>query len=75
MSNVTNELLHRTLQAIRADIANLAQRVENTERVVLGVARDLNAQRGDTISVEMRNAELTTRLDRVERRLELRDDG
>ena len=75
MSNVTNELLHHTLQAIRTDIAHLAQRVENTERLVLGVARDVSAQRSDTLSIELRNAELTTRLDRVERRLELRDDG
>ena len=71
MSDVTNELLHHALRAIRADIAHLARRVKNTERLVLGLARDVNAQRGDTLSVKLRNVELTTRLDR----LELRDDG
>jgi hypothetical protein len=70
------------LRAIRADVGDLRTRMTGIESqlgsleiVVAGMRRDLAHMYGDTVEQHVRVDPLSARVERIERRLELRDDA
>ena len=73
MPEITNELIYEVLKAIQADIAELKERVGSIEPT----QRAMRSQLAGLVTSDLdRDGDLATRrarVERIERRLELRD--
>lgn len=73
MADVTNELIHEVLKRIQHDISEMRQDLRETKVEVNAIRGHLLAIQGDTSNLYGILARQDQRLDRIERRLELRE--
>lgn len=82
MTAEIENLMLEILKRIQADVGDLRTRMTgiesrlgSLETVVAGMRRDLAHMYGDVVEQQVRMDQLTARVERIERRLELRDDA
>ncbi|MEZ5582640.1 MAG: hypothetical protein R3F37_07630 [Candidatus Competibacteraceae bacterium] len=82
MTDETENLVLEHLRAIRAKqddhgerLGRIESRLSSLETTVAGMRRDLAHMYGDTVEGHTRMDQLTSRIERIERRLDLRDDS
>jgi septation ring formation regulator EzrA len=73
MPEITNELIYEVLKAIQADIAELKERVTSIEPTQLAMRSHLAGLVTSDLDRDADLAALRARVERIERRLELRD--
>ncbi|MBU0500048.1 MAG: hypothetical protein KJ558_04085 [Gammaproteobacteria bacterium] len=73
MTDNVENLILEPLRAIRDDIKELKQRLIGVETSVAGLRRDSAASYGELIQGHVRHDRLVDRIERIERRLDLRD--
>lgn len=73
MTTITNELMYETLKAIRADQAKTLDRIDAVVAELRAVKGHVAALVQSDLNRDGAVAALEARMDRVERRLELRD--
>lgn len=71
--NVTNELLLETLRAIQAKLAKMADDLVDLKSDMRGVKGHMAAFMQSEVAQDGTLASIQSRLDRIERRLELQD--
>lgn len=71
--NVTNELLLETLKAIQSKIAKIADDVSDLKTDIRGVKGHMAAFMQSEVAQDGALASIQSRLERIERRLELND--
>ena len=73
MAEITNELMYGVLRQIQTTLAEIkATQVEHS-RQLIRVREDINSLRGDDLRLETMQAQMDTRLERIEKRLNLTD--
>ena len=73
MTEITNNLLYEVLKALQAGQAELKLTLADHTRQLIRIREDINALRGDDLRQETMQAQMDTRLERIERRLNLAD--
>ena len=71
--NVTNELLLEHLKSIQAKLTSMDNRLGNLETDVRAIKGHMVSFMQTELAQDSTIAEMQTRLDRIEKRLELRD--
>jgi hypothetical protein len=72
--NVSNELIFEHLRRIQADIGEIKQIRGEMREGFASIRQHLAAQHNDNILLEYRLLALESEMDRVKRRLDLKDD-
>lgn len=70
MSNVTNELMYEVLKSIQVRLDSMDRSIKDLAHGQMRVREDLNNFHRDTIRLEGHVAELSNRLERIERLME-----
>jgi hypothetical protein len=70
---VTNELIFEVLKQLQAGQARIIENQADHSRQIIQVRQDINNLRGDDLRRETMQAQMDTRLDRIETRLNLHD--
>jgi septal ring factor EnvC (AmiA/AmiB activator) len=73
VTEVTNELMYEMLKAIRADVAVLKSILDDHSRQLIDLRKQLNTMQAETVRTDEHMLALDSRLDRIERRLQLTD--
>jgi hypothetical protein len=73
MSDITNELLYEVLKKIQTDIGEIKATLSDHTRQFIRLREDINNLRGDDLRRETLQAQMDTRLQRIENRLNLSD--
>ena len=73
MPQITNELLYEVLKQLQAGQAEIKGILADHTRQLIRVREDINSLRGDDLRRETLQAQMDTRLQRIETRLNLTD--
>jgi hypothetical protein len=73
MSEITNDLMYEVLKSIQASVAEIKATLADHSRLFLRIREDINNLRSDDLRIETMQAAMNTRLERIERRLNLTD--
>jgi len=73
MTAVTNELIYEILKLLQAGQAEIKATLADHTRQLIRVREDINGLRGDDLRRETLQAQMDTRLQRIETRLSLND--
>lgn len=73
MADITNELMFEILKSIQLRLDSMDRNLRDIAHSQIRVREDLNNFHRDAIRLESQVAEVTTRLDRIETRLNLND--
>lgn len=73
MTEVTNELMYEVLKAIQSQLVNVNDTLADHTDQFLRVRNDINELRKDDLRIESMQAKMESRLERIERRLNLVD--
>jgi hypothetical protein len=73
MTDITNELMYNILKQVQTGIAEIKATQADHSRQLIRIREDINALRGDDLRRETLQAQMDTRLDRIETRLNLSD--
>jgi len=73
MAQITNELSYEILKQLQASLADVKAILLDHSRQFIRVREDINSLRGDDLRRETLQAQMDTRLQRIESRLNLND--
>lgn len=73
MTGITNELIYEVLKKLQADVAQVKATQADHSRQFIRVRDDINNLRGDDLRLESWQAQMDSRLQRIEARLNLSD--
>jgi hypothetical protein len=73
MTDISNELMLAVLKQIQATLAEIKMAQLDHSRQLIRVREDINSLRGDDLRRETLQAQMDTRLERIETRLDLHD--
>jgi hypothetical protein len=73
MTDISNELMLGVLKQIQATLAEIKTAQFDHSRPLIRVREDINSLRGDDLRRETLQAQMDTRLERIEARLDLHD--
>ena len=73
MVDITNELMFEILKSIQLRLDGMDRSLKDIVHGQIRLREDLNNSHRDSIRLESQVAEVTTRLDRIEARLNLND--
>jgi hypothetical protein len=73
MPQITNELIYEVLKQLQAGQAEIKGMLSDHTRQLIRVREDINSLRGDDLRRETLQAQMDTRLQRIETRLNLTD--
>lgn len=71
MAEITNDLLYEILKSLQAGQAEIKATLADHTRQLIRIREDINALRGDDLRRESIQAQMDTRLQRIETRLDL----
>ncbi len=73
MTEITNQLIYEVLKRLQAGQAEIKAMLTDHTRQIIRVREEINALRGDDLRRETLQAQMDTRLERIESRLNLTD--
>lgn len=73
MTQITNELIYEILKSLQASLAEIKATLGDHTHQLIRVREEINALRGDDLRRESLQAQMDTRLQRIENRLNLTD--
>jgi hypothetical protein len=73
MAQITNELIYEILKSLQADQIEIKTTLADHTHQLIRVHEEINALRGDDLRRESLQAQMDTRLQRIENRLNLTD--
>jgi hypothetical protein len=73
MTEITNQLIYEVLKQLQTGLAEIKVTLAGHTRQLLRIREDINALRSDDLRHETMQAQMDTRLERIERRLNLSD--
>ena len=73
MTETSNDLMYSVLKQIQATLIEIKATQADHSRQLIRVREDINAVRGDDLRRETLQAQMDTRLERIETRLNLHD--
>jgi archaellum component FlaC len=71
MTSVTNELIHEVLKSMQVRLGRIEDGQRDLRDELVGVRRHVHAMPGEMNNLFSRVSKIETRLDRIERRLEM----
>jgi hypothetical protein len=73
MTQITNELIYEVLKQLQSGLAEIKATQADQNRQLIRIREDINGLRGDDLRRETMQAQMDTRLQRIENRLNLSD--
>ncbi len=73
MTQITNELIYEVLKQLQAGLSEIKTTQADQNRQLIRIREDINGLRGDDLRRETMQAQMDTRLQRIENRLNLSD--
>lgn len=73
MTEITNQLIYEVLKQLQAGQTEIKAILTDHTRQIIRVREEINALRGDDLRRETLQAQMDTRLERIESRLNLTD--
>jgi hypothetical protein len=73
MDEITTELMYEILKSTQATVTEIKATQTDHSRQLLRIREDINSLRSDNLRIETMHAAMDTRLQRIERRLNLTD--
>lgn len=73
MPSITNELIYEVLKQLQTSVSDIKATQADHTRQLIKIREDINGLRGDDLRRESMQAQIDTRLDRIETRLNLNE--
>lgn len=73
MTQITNELIYEVLKQLQSGLSEIKSAQTDQNRQLIRIREDINSLRGDDLRRETMQAQMDTRLQRIENRLNLSD--
>ncbi len=73
MTQITNELIYEVLKQLQSGLSEIKTTQADQNRQLIRIREDINGLRGDDLRRETMQAQMDTRLQRIENRLNLSD--
>ena len=73
MTQITNELIYEVLKQLQSGLSEIKTTQADQNRQLIRIREDINGLRGDDLRRETMQAQMDTRLQHIENRLNLSD--